>query len=574
MKLQQFLNASPDTRLAVSGAGSMGMETQYYGPITAAAVSKFQVKYRAQVLTAGGLVNPTGYFGPMSRAQANILCANPSITPPNNDDPLEGGAGSLGDLGLTPGITNEEVGEGDEDAEVLGLEFEAEGSDIELQAVVVDFDERSGNSDFDRYADEVSIWLDGERYATIDAEEFEESNDYRQSITLERGAIVREGDMGELTVAITGTDNLDSDDEGDQWEVAIDSVRFRDALGASISESDMDDLSRTFSFVEFAESSDLGVVVRSGDDEVNDARTIEVSDNDTTDDVPVLSFEVDINGESDVDVESMSVNVDTEGGDVNEIISAAYLYHEDDEVGSANITGGSNTVTFDDLNLTLASGETHEFEVRVDIEEEGTNYSSGASIDVDVLDSNLDDWEMEDEEGNEVSSSDRSGNASADAHTLSTEGLALELVTSTTREVYNSSNPSSSYGEFRMTVEVRAIGGTVYIPETANRSDSASTGSGMTYFFEDSSGNEYTEGTGSASFSRISGGSEQSNFVRINEGQTARFELVTTLNPEDDGQYRAQIVSVAWNDSADDPDSVSAANPDAEFRSGLRVISD
>jgi len=74
MRLQQFLNMDPDTRVAAAGSvGSAGMETQYYGPATAAAVSKFQVKYRAEVLTPNGLVNPTGYFGPSSRAKANAL---------------------------------------------------------------------------------------------------------------------------------------------------------------------------------------------------------------------------------------------------------------------------------------------------------------------------------------------------------------------------------------------------------------------------------------------------------------------------------------------------------------------
>jgi peptidoglycan hydrolase-like protein with peptidoglycan-binding domain len=81
MKLQQFLNDTPDLRVAPAGSpGSAGMETMYYGPATAAAVSKMQVMFRAEVLTPGGLVNPTGYFGSMSRAKANDLCVADATT--------------------------------------------------------------------------------------------------------------------------------------------------------------------------------------------------------------------------------------------------------------------------------------------------------------------------------------------------------------------------------------------------------------------------------------------------------------------------------------------------------------
>ena len=86
MSLQKFLNSDADTRVAATGAGSMGAETDYYGPATAAAVSKFQVKYRADVLSPAGLVNPTGYFGPSSRAKANGLCV---AAPAGDDDMMD-----------------------------------------------------------------------------------------------------------------------------------------------------------------------------------------------------------------------------------------------------------------------------------------------------------------------------------------------------------------------------------------------------------------------------------------------------------------------------------------------------
>ena len=66
----------------------------------------------------------------------------------------------------------------------------------------------------------------------------------------------------------------------------------------------------------------------------------------------------------------------------------------------------------------------------------------------------------------------------------------------------------------------------------------------------------------------------ENGFVRINEGDTARFELVATLDPDDFGQYRAQAVSVGWNDSAATPDSYTSTLPASNYRTGLQTISD
>lgn len=576
MRLQQFLNSSSDTSLAVTGVGSPGLETQYYGPLTAAAVSKFQVKYRAQILTPLGLVNPTGYFGPSSAAQANRLCQNLPVPPNDDDGELQGGAGDIGDVELIASISNEDVGEGENNVEVLGLEVEAEGSDIELSAVTINLDPSAGSDDrFERYAEEVSVWLDGEEYATVDADRFEDDDDHEVTISLDRGAIIREGDIGELVVAVSAVENLGSSYVDDRWEVAIDSVRFRDAQDAILSDSSMDDLSRVMTFVEFADSTGLGFSVRDGDDAINDARVIEVSADDTTDNMAVLSFKVETERGSDLTIDDLRVSATTTGGVLDDVISAAYLYMDGARVGSESILSASDSITFDNIDVELDAGQTYDFEVRVDLNEaDGVNYESGSTIDVDVTASDRDAWVVEDERGDDVDDTDRRGSASADAHTLATQGAAVKLISTETDEVYNSSNPSASYGEFKMVLEVEAIGDTIYVPETVTRADTASDTAGVTYYFVGSNGAEYAVGAASHSFSRLSGGNTTNGFVRINEGETARFELVATLNPDDFGQYRLQAVSIGWNDSASNPDAYVTLSPTNNYRTSLQTISD
>ncbi|MEX0934132.1 MAG: hypothetical protein WD003_02685 [Candidatus Paceibacterota bacterium] len=83
MALQKFLNASSDTRVAASGVGSAGNETNYFGSLTAAAVAKFQNTHSSEVLAPLGLNAGTGYFGASSRAKANELCVAGGTTTPD-----------------------------------------------------------------------------------------------------------------------------------------------------------------------------------------------------------------------------------------------------------------------------------------------------------------------------------------------------------------------------------------------------------------------------------------------------------------------------------------------------------
>jgi hypothetical protein len=71
-RLQQLLNSDSATKVAASGAGSPGKETNYFGPATTKAVQKFQCKYN---IVCSGTPKTTGYgnLGPKTRTKIQAV---------------------------------------------------------------------------------------------------------------------------------------------------------------------------------------------------------------------------------------------------------------------------------------------------------------------------------------------------------------------------------------------------------------------------------------------------------------------------------------------------------------------
>lgn len=566
-QLQIFLN-NQGYAVATSGAGSRGNESTYFGALTRAALARYQA--------AQGISPAAGYFGPITRANVNAKLV--VTVPPQNGDNrpgLSGGAGSVDSYDLVSGINNEEVGEGQDDVEVLGLEIEADdGSDLEIMAVRLSFDEGTANDDFEDYASEVSIWIDGEEFARVDADEFDDDNNWTSTISLDRGAIIERGETVELIVAVSGLNNIDSDNEGDTWTVDVTQLRFRDAQNSVISENPGTN-SRTFSFESFATAADIEFRVSSGDDEINDAQTIMVDDSDDTDNVEVLSFEVEVRGNSDVTVDEIAVNFESIGAGVGEIINDAALVIDGDVVGNASTSIVSSTdteitVIFDDLDLTFEAGETIEVIVTVDVNNLSGNFTSGDRLQASV---NPDDagWDIEDEEGDDLAAADKSGTASSENHTFFTEGLVISRGGNDTAEV-DDSTPNAAggeEGEYVIRFEVEAFGDTIYIPVGSTVTTSTvDTDDGIAYAIENSNGEQIEITGGAATSAAVSTTADVRNgFYVIEEGETESFTLTIVFTPATDGFYRAQLHGVNFNvGSAGNADTLQEAVPSVDFQ--------
>jgi len=594
MKLQQFLNDTPDLRVAPAGSpGSAGMETMYYGPATAAAVSKMQVMFRAEVLTPGGLVDPTGYFGSMSRAKANDLCVADATTEEvdeaeegaedededmDEEDDFELGGSANLDTFEVDDADDVEIEEGDSDVAVGEFTVEFENGDAEISrldiALLADGDSNTSTVEPWEAFESVSLWMDGDKIAEVNADDEDDYLDEDDG-TLRFSNLDLVGMEDEemvITVAVEVQNNLDSA-ELTLWNVYAVSMRYFDADGVAITEGNRDELQddfsgdvATFDVLEAGENEELNFSLSSSNP---DATDIVVDDTSRTNDVTIMEYTIEAE-DNDIELNTLYVNIVTTGADYDDVVSDIELVIDGQTFRDEAVlttTGSYNNrdvrVEFDiDGDITIDEDEEVEVSVVVDFKAQQSNYDNGDQIKAQVTSVERD---LTDAEGAD-DVTDFSGTATGETHTLVAEGIVLPVDGVETSTDTQGDNDQT--GIFTIEFEVTAVEGDFYITDDVfTTGDTATTG---VYYTVDGPGTATTSGVLSST-----GDEDTTDVFTVREGETETFTLTVTVDASATGQHRVTLTEVNYTDETDGVSGVGASytpTPAQDFRTAYKNI--
>ena len=612
--------------------------TGYFGAQTKAAVVAWQT-------TAG--VPATGYFGPLSRASFAVTMGGGTPMPPVGGTPtcpagfnctptnvppatcpagftctpvgggtpvtggstgLTGGAGSIEDADFVSSFSGEEVGEDDADVAIAGLEIDADaGSDLEITAVRLDFDQGTANQDWDNYAEDVSIWFNGEEVARVDADEFNDYNAFDKTISLDSGAIIQaDENNAELVVKVSGVNNLDTNDATDTWTVTITSVRFKDAQGASVTDTATGDIgteTRSFSFETYATASDIELKILREDADINDPQVIEVHAPNKTQNVELMSFTLEAEGDSDLEIKRFGVNVDTTATHVDGIIAgsstpAIALWIDGEEYGTATYfddaddaeVGQDEDVLWDDVDFTIPAGDKVSVVIKADILNlTGQDVDAGDTISltlgetetVQLGSSSL--FEVEDEAGTDLVDADITGSLTAGAHEVQTAGISLAFVSASSDDDNASLDTATGddTGIYQIVFDVTAFGSAMFIDgDVVAATTSNAANDGITWA-------STTNSTGGASTSVLAildaEGSETNDVTtaaarsfEVPEDTTRRFTLDVQISSggtnSADLVQGVRIIGLKWDtNSGDDHANVYSLDL-GDFKTGVENL--
>jgi peptidoglycan hydrolase-like protein with peptidoglycan-binding domain len=318
---QKALNACTNSSLVVDGK---------IGINTTGVFKNFQT---SKSIAADGVIGPVtaGKLADCSVGTTTNRSTGSSST-------LSGGAGDLQDVNVLSTYSNEKVKEGQSDAKVLAFEIEADnGSDLLISNVRLSFEQiGTGSKRMNKYIEGVKVWQETKEVGSADESDFSENSDvYSRAINLSN-AVVKDGEKSKFYVSVDAISNIDSNDLGEDWSVTVDSIRFKDASGAIITDSSTGDLGngKDFSFEDLTTSGDLELKVSKGTNSPI-AQVVEADSVSDTPDVTLVEAKIKASG-SDMAIDEIKFDVTPTGANSNEIVKEYKLMVDGKEIDSVD----------------------------------------------------------------------------------------------------------------------------------------------------------------------------------------------------------------------------------------------
>ncbi len=561
MTLQKFLNSDAETRVSASGVGSAGMETMTFGPMTGAAVSKFQTKYRADILTPNGLVSPTGMFGPSSRAKANALCSVAVV--PSDDDANDDANDDSGELSGEASLKSFDIEDGDDTEleegqtaeSVTEFIIEFEDGDAMITRLDVNLDAVSGDDAWDIFGD-VTLSVDGEEVMTIDGSDEDSYQDDEKTLRFSGLDIVaNEDEEITVTLGVEVQDNLDT--SPDDVDVDVLGMRFVDGDGVTTTEDDESldnagaDSVGSFSIDEAGFEDELIVKSNSSDP---DSTTLIVKDDVKSDWLTVFIFDLDTDDSTnDIELNNIVVTIETDNSyDIDEMVYDAELIIDGETYDNWDFVGAPDDIMDIDFDIdgdhTVDAGDRVEAELRLRFTAvDGTNYEEGDAIRVSV---NVVDSDAEGADDVVVT-----GAAASDPHTLRSAGLVADA--SSVETDTDTMGENDTTGVFTISFDVEALEGDFYVDEEN--------------FGYDIDGPLVDDDNGVLT---STGNEDSPGVFTVSEGTTETFTLTVTITASTTGQYRVSMLGMGFSSN---PDGVTDAEllylfPEADYRTGYQNI--
>lgn len=597
MKLQQFLNSNDATRVAASGIGSAGQETDYYGGLTGEAVKKYQTMYSAQILAPLGLVNPTPYFGNSTRGHMNGMCTSAPTTGGDDDhdhgsdddgsddddddsssssSALSGGEADVNSVDASD--EEDEITEGQEDVAVISVEFDVEDGDVRLERVDVRLDGASISGDaeadpWDAFED-MSIWVDGDKVASedvTDEDDWDESGTEYEFRLTNVDSVFREDTTNEIIVALSAQNGVDVDSTGsnNNWVIDIpqNGLRFVDSEGLDIlaPSAGAGTDNSTFEMQDEGANDDLDLE-SSDDDPDSDTLALDEDDNQ---EYAIFAFDLSAeDSDNDISIDQLYVNVLVGGGSTTDDVVDDFRLELDGESFDAESYTGST-----------ASVEDIEFDIDGDVEvpadgvitailyaEFNDQESFGsATIVASTSPSTIDSEGADDIAGGDVGGSVVTG----ETHTLRLNGVDADFVDEDATEKENDdATNADDQGAFTLEFDITAFGDDIFIPFGATSTTDLNDGFEFSILDNNNSLVAATSAQLTISVDVDDGDTEETNSYKIDEGETNTFTLEVTFDPisSDSFKVRLDTVNFALTDVATATNAQDVSDLDIDTR--------